>query len=154
MCSVKILSVKCLRTTYYNGTENLRLTRCREKKVSHFCVSNLPGQMPAIGKWRKLADAAALMLQNSLKSMMLLLVGIDLGTTNSCVGVFRNGKVEIIPNEFGKRTTASCVSFTESGRLVGDAAREQAFSNPTNTVSESKRLIGRKFDGKRAEQNT
>jgi L1 cell adhesion molecule like protein len=71
-------------------------------------------------------------------------VGIDLGTTNSCVAIFRNGNVEIIPNDEGKRTTPSVVSFMpDNVRLVGDAAKAQAPSNPENTLYETKRLIGR-----------
>lgn len=61
-------------------------------------------------------------------------VGIDLGTTYSCVGVFRNGAVDIIPNDQGNRTTPSFVAFTEVERLVGDSAKQQAAMNPSNTV--------------------
>src|SRR5881392_1257159 len=84
---------------------------------------------------------------------MAKVIGIDLGTTNSCVAVMEGGDTKVIENSEGARTTPSMVAFTDSGeRLVGQIAKRQAITNPENTIFAVKRLIGRKFDSPEAKK--
>jgi heat shock protein 5 len=93
--------------------------------------------------------ASPLLASAQEEATMGTVIGIDLGTTYSCVGVFKNGRVEIIANDQGNRITPSYVAFMDNGdRLVGDAAKNQATINPENTVFDVKRLIGRKYSDK------
>src|SRR6476659_10000846 len=81
------------------------------------------------------------------------IIGIDLGTTNSCVSVLDGGDAKVIPNAEGANTTPSILGFTNSGeKLVGQAAKRQAVTNPDKTIFEAKRLIGRKFSSKEVQE--
>merc|ERR1719276_250614 len=92
---------------------------------------------------------AALSMVRADDETLGTVIGIDLGTTYSCVGVFKSGRVEIIANDQGNRITPSYVAWSDEGdRLIGDSAKNQATINPENTVFDVKRLIGRKFSDK------
>merc|ERR1712151_105350 len=100
-----------------------------------------------------LAVTAAVYCAEEKKKVECPVIGIDLGTTYSCVGIFKNGRVEIIPNELGSRITPSVVAFTDEERLVGESAKNQATINPTRTIYDVKRLIGRKYADKEVQHD-
>ena len=131
---------------FLKGTRT-RTINPKLKLISHRC--GLSGQISLVTSFREnmlfLAILSIFGFSDSDEDVGTV-IGIDLGTTFSCVGVFQKGKVEIIANEVGNRITPSIVSFSEGQRFVGDSAVPQLISNPRNTVFAVKRLIGRRFN--------